>query len=230
VTTVLRTVCALPSWLVFDYGEVISFQIDVRPELAELLRVPLAEFCAAYAAFRDFYDRGWSDLRYWQAVGDRLGIRVDEWQAAMCTRIDIQGWVETRPEAVGLLGELARTGVPMALLSNAPRSHGRAFRRRQWTSYFRHLLFSGDIGTAKPDQRVWDLLAGRLGADPADCLFFDDRQSNVDSAVEAGLMAERWTGTLEARHSLAHLGLLPARRPTAGRTAAHGEENAVGHL
>jgi putative hydrolase of the HAD superfamily len=203
-----------PLWLVFDYGEVISRQTDVRPELADLLRVPLAEFCAAYAADRDSYDRGWPDLRYWQAVGRRLGIRVDEWQAAACTRIDIRGWVDTRPEVLALLGELAATGAPLALLSNAPRSHGRAFRSRPWASYFRHLLFSGDMAAAKPDQRVWDILAGRLGAEPADCFFFDDRQVNVDSAVEAGLTAERWTDTATARRHLAHLGLLAARTPT----------------
>ena len=38
------------------------------------------------------------------------------------------------------------------------------------------------------------LLVERLGCAPGDCLFFDDRQANVDAARAAGLRAELWPG------------------------------------
>lgn len=48
---------------------------------------------------------------------------------------------------------------------------------------------------AKPDPDVCSVLAEQPGARPADCLFLDDRQENVDSARRAGLRAEHWSGT-----------------------------------
>ncbi|GHH87492.1 haloacid dehalogenase [Streptomyces sulfonofaciens] len=201
-------------WLVFDYGEVISDHQDVRPRLAELLGAPLAAFCAAWAAERAAYDRGATDLDYWQSVGERVARPVDEPLAARLTAVDFGGWSGTRPDAVALLGELAAHGVRLALLSNAPRSHARRFRAQPWAAYFHHLLFSGELGTAKPDRAVWDALGERLGARPGDCLFLDDRYENVDGARRAGLGAVHWTGTEAGRRRLTALGLLPRR--TAG--------------
>jgi putative hydrolase of the HAD superfamily len=201
---------AVPSrypWVVFDYGEVISRHRDVLADLAELMRAPLDAFRAAWAAERFAYDRGATDLRYWQAVGDRIGVPVDEALAARLTAVDLSGWSGTRPDAVALLADLAANGVPLALLSNAPRSHARGFRAQPWAAHFRHLLFSGELGVAKPDPEIWDILTERLDAKPGDCLFLDDRQENVDSARLAGLCAEQWSGTAAGRGRLAALGL-----------------------
>lgn len=194
-------------WVVFDYGEVLSLHRDVRPDLAELIRAPLAPFCEAWAAERSAYDRGATDLTYWQAVGDRLGIPVDEPLATRLTAIDLSAWSRTRPDAVALLTDLAAHGVPLALLSNAPRSHAQAFRAQPWAAHFRHLLFSGELGIAKPAPEIWDILMAQLEAKPGDCLFLDDRQDNVESARRAGLQAEHWTGTTTGRARLAALGL-----------------------
>ena len=46
------------------------------------------------------------------------------------------------------------------------------------------------IGITKPDLRAYAICARRMGVDPADMLFFDDRESNVVAAREAGLTAE----------------------------------------
>jgi putative hydrolase of the HAD superfamily len=181
--------------------------------LAALLGVPLHEFCAAYAACRDGYDRGWSDRFYWRAVGGRLNIDMTEAQVAALTALDIWGWTATRPDVLDLITELAHANVPMALLSNAPRSHGRAFRRQHWASHFHHLLFSGDLGLAKPDRRVWRILGDRLDTEPANCVFFDDRPVNVESALAAGLRAEHWVGAAMARRQLVDLRLLEPRSP-----------------
>jgi putative hydrolase of the HAD superfamily len=201
---------AVPSrhpWVVFDYGEVISLHRDVLADLAELMRAPLGAFRTAWAAERSAYDRGATDLRYWRAVGDRIGVPVDEALAARLTAVDLSGWSRTRPDAVALLADLAANGVPLALLSNAPRSHARAFRAQPWAAHFRHLLFSGELGVAKPAPEIWDILTERLDAKPGDCVFLDDRQDNVDSARRAGLRAEHWSGTAAGRGRLAVLGL-----------------------
>ncbi|MEU6645932.1 HAD family phosphatase [Saccharomonospora sp. NPDC046836] len=190
------------SWVVFDYGEVISTRTTALPRLADVLGVPLADFEPAYWTHRDAYDRGSGDLPYWRVVGDAVGVTVDEAVSAELTRLDIAGWAEVDPAMPELLAALAEAGTALALLSNAPASFARFAELQPWTRHFRELLFSGDVGLAKPDAAIFELLVSRLGAEPPDCLFFDDRQVNIDGARAAGLRAQLWQGTAAAAELL----------------------------
>ncbi|MDA3629873.1 HAD family phosphatase [Saccharopolyspora oryzae] len=186
-------------WVVFDYGEVISRRTAALPELAAMCGADPEEFEAAYFAERKAYDWGCPDLDYWRAVGARLDREVDRALSARLTRADVAGWYETDPAAVQLLEDLHRQGVTMALLSNAPSSFGRAAEHADWARLFKHLVFSGDLNLAKPDARIYRALLETIDARPAECLFFDDRQENIDGAREAGLSAELWPGPAAAR-------------------------------
>ncbi len=199
----------LVRWIVFDYGEVISRPTRALPRLAEMLGAPAAAVAPAYWALREQYDRGCTDLEYWQAVGERAGTDVDRRLAAALSEADAIGWLETDPAALALIGELDRSGASLCLLSNAPSAHGEVFRRQAWARYFDHIMISGDLGgIAKPDPAIWAALTVLLEAPPADCLFLDDRQVNVAGARTAGLHAERWTGAADARAHLARYQVL----------------------
>jgi putative hydrolase of the HAD superfamily len=188
---------------VFDYGEVISTRTKAVPELAAILGVEPAVFEPRYWAQRDTYDRGCSDLAYWSAIGDALGMAVDQSTSDKLTAIDIQGWLIPDPASVDLLAELGDAGFPLALLSNAPTSFARIAERQDWARHFRATVFSGDLGHAKPDAEIFSALLAELGAKPDDCLFFDDRQANVDGAMAVGIQAHRWLGVDTARDQLA---------------------------
>ncbi|PXY31468.1 HAD family hydrolase [Prauserella muralis] len=185
-------------WLVFDYGEVLCSRTEAIPKLAARMGVPAETFEPAYWACRDAYDRGASDALYWQAVGATVGVDVDTVLSDELTRLDIEGWSHVEPSTVELLEALAEAGSALALLSNAPVSFARFAERQPWARHFRELVFSGDLGIAKPDSAIFEVLLARLGADPADCLFFDDKQANVDGARAAGLRAHRWLGPYTA--------------------------------
>jgi putative hydrolase of the HAD superfamily len=195
-------------WMVFDYGEVISRRTRALPQVAELLNVPLGSLEPVYWSLRDPYDRGWSDLEYWREVGSRIGVDVDAEQADALTEADLNGWLSVDPETLLLLDELGEAGYGLCLLSNAPASHGQVFRRQPWAGRFRHMVISADLGIAKPDAAIWDAVIQRLGSEPADCVFLDDKQINVDSARVAGLHAYRWNGANAARGHLEDLGVL----------------------
>ncbi|ASR38637.1 HAD family hydrolase [Prauserella marina] len=185
-------------WVVFDYGEVISTRTVALPAMARLLDVPPRPFTAAYWAHRDAYDRGGTDEDFWQAIADTLGIAVGEATVAELTELDIQGWSRVEPDTLDMLSALAEAGTPLALLSNAPTSFARFAERQPWAQRFRVRVFSGDVGVAKPDEEIFSILLAKLEAAPEDCLFFDDRQANVDAARTVGLRAHRWSNTKEA--------------------------------
>ncbi|KAA9161080.1 HAD-IA family hydrolase [Amycolatopsis acidicola] len=191
----------MTNWVVFDYGEVICGRNEELPALATTLGVELARFEPEYWGRRDVYDRGATDLEYWSAIGAALGVSVDQSTSDRLTEIDIAGWSNVRPESRELLAALDDAGAALALLSNAPSSFARYAEKQAWAEHFRVRVFSGDVGVAKPDAKIFELLLARLGAEAGECLFFDDRQSNVDGARAVGLHAHRWLG-VEAAQAL----------------------------
>jgi putative hydrolase of the HAD superfamily len=196
-------------WVAFDYGEVISKPTVALDALAAKLGVGPEHFRGAYWACRDLYDRGQDDLDYWQSVGALVGVDVSPVLARELTDVDHVGWLHADRESVALVAELAAEGVPLALLSNAPRSFAPMARRQKWFEHFRVAVFSGEHGIAKPDPAIWALLVRQLGASPSDCVFLDDREVNVEGAEAAGLTGVLWRGGAAAgRKELARLGFL----------------------
>nr|WP_042184656.1 HAD-IA family hydrolase [Kibdelosporangium sp. MJ126-NF4]CEL15758.1 HAD-superfamily hydrolase subfamily IA, variant 3 [Kibdelosporangium sp. MJ126-NF4]CTQ93684.1 HAD-superfamily hydrolase subfamily IA, variant 3 [Kibdelosporangium sp. MJ126-NF4] len=192
-------------WIVFDYGEVISERTAALPELAEVLGAEQVAFETAYWAHREAYDRGMSDQDYWSTVA---GKPLDEPTSAQLAKIDGVGWMTTRQSTLDLIAEITAAGHGLALLSNAPSAFGRMVELEAWTRPFTHLIFSGDLAIAKPDPQMWATLLERLGAAPRDCVFFDDRQVNIDGALAAGIDAQLWVSAAEARAHLAATGIL----------------------
>lgn len=192
-------------WIVFDYGEVISKRTAALAELAEVLGADSAAFEIAYWAHREAYDRGMADLDYWSAVA---GKPLDETTSAQLTKIDTTGWLTVEQSTLDLIADVKAAGHGLALLSNAPSAFGRLVEVEAWSKQFAHLMFSGDLGIAKPDPEIWAALLELLGAEPRDIVFFDDRQVNIDGAIAAGIDGQLWVSAAEAREHLAAEGIL----------------------
>ncbi|RPF21618.1 HAD family hydrolase [Myceligenerans xiligouense] len=69
------------------------------------------------------------------------------------------------------------------------------------------VVVSGRVGLAKPDTRIYELLAQRFDVDPARAVFVDDKQENVDAARRTGFHAIRFTDTATLRARLRALGI-----------------------
>ncbi|MBI3942070.1 MAG: HAD family phosphatase [Chloroflexi bacterium] len=57
------------------------------------------------------------------------------------------------------------------------------------------LIISSEAGLAKPDPRIYQLAAGRLGVLPEEAIFVDDVADNVVAARQAGMQAIQFENT-----------------------------------
>jgi putative hydrolase of the HAD superfamily len=96
-----------------------------------------------------------------------------------------KGWIE----------ELKKKGHRVYFLSNYSR-HLRATQPQltDFTPLMDGGIFSSDVKMVKPDHEIYKLLFERYKLVPEECLFVDDRQDNVDAAVECGMRAIRFDG------------------------------------
>lgn len=80
------------------------------------------------------------------------------------------------------------------------------------------VINSSQVGIAKPDPRIYEIAAERAGARLDRCLFVDDRQENIDTAVELGMAGVLYREAADLRAALAPILQQAARHGLQGPT------------
>lgn len=200
------------SWVLFDYGGVISQPQpeEYRAALARASGGPAADFEAAYWRYRLDYDRAALDVTaYWQQIAADLGRSYTGAEIAELSRLDSLSWMTLQPGTVELITGLAAAGQRLALLSNAPADTAEAVSALPVAGHFEHLVFSCALKSAKPEPECFLATLELLGAEPADVIFLDDRPDNVAGAAALGIRSVHFTDAAAARADLARLGITP---------------------
>jgi 2-haloacid dehalogenase len=114
------------------------------------------------------------------------------------------------PGMVELLDELRSRGVPIYALSNwSAETFPAAQKRFDFLKWFAGILLSGHVRLLKPDPRIYQLLFDTHNIEPAQAVYVDDLQANVDAAAGLGMHGVRFTDAATLRKELASVGLLP---------------------
>lgn len=113
---------------------------------------------------------------------------------------------------VALLEELVGSSTPVHGLTNWPaEKFGEARDMFPFLAHLEPTVVSGEVGVAKPDPVVFDILIERTGLNPARTLYIDDAPANVQSAADHGFIAHRFTSSAELAGTLRHFGVLPQK-------------------
>ncbi len=124
-------------------------------------------------------------------------------------------WIEMLDGAIAgsveILAELRERGVPLYGLSNwSAETYPEAKARFDFLFWFRGVVISGEVGIAKPDRTIFQLLCDRFQLAPQTTLFVDDMAPNVDAARELGFAAALFRDAAGLRDAIASAGLLDA--------------------
>ena len=72
-------------------------------------------------------------------------------------------------------------------------------------SAFSYADISAEVGMRKPEERIFRHAAGLLGLDPAECVFIDDIEANVQAAEALGMTGVLHTDAAATAGRLAEL-------------------------
>jgi putative hydrolase of the HAD superfamily len=174
----------------FDVGGVLTRvgrSSDFDETWQERLGMTQAEFGHALASV----DPRWtglyghlSETQFKARLSTALGLsgaQADEFMEEMCGEMD----AELFAYAASL-----RPRYNTAILSNAidgaRREHQARYGFEQLVDV---IIYSYEVGLAKPDPRVYRLLSDRLAVSPGEVVFLDDSPESVKGACELGLHA-----------------------------------------
>lgn len=81
-----------------------------------------------------------------------------------------------------------RESFTTVLLTNFP-AHIHDFMKTDWTvdGAFDHMIASCDVKLIKPDPAIYQLTLDRIGYQAQECVFIDDREINIQPAVDLGM-------------------------------------------
>jgi 2-haloacid dehalogenase len=75
------------------------------------------------------------------------------------------------------------------------------------TDLFGPRVLSFEVGSMKPDQRIYRDLIKACAVEPGQIVFIDDNQRNVESAIATGIKALLFTTVAELESDLHDLGI-----------------------
>jgi len=100
-------------------------------------------------------------------------------------------WIEMLrgeiPDSVEVLRELKDSGCQLAALSNwSVETFPKVKDQYDFLGWFNPLILSGEVGVAKPDPSIYQILLQKLDRPPDHCVFIDDVLENITEAERQG--------------------------------------------
>src|SRR4051812_2639183 len=114
------------------------------------------------------------------------------------------------PGVHAIVEALDARGVPLFAITNFSADFWPPFlaKERAFFDRFRDIVVSGEVKMLKPDPAIYWLALDRFRVKPAEALFVDDREINVEGALAVGMAAHLFTDAADLRARLESEGLL----------------------
>lgn len=194
--------------VVFDYGEVISRSPSERDraDIVSVAGVPAAPFWESYNAHRDGLDQGTTSIRdYWKLIASDVGADWSESRIHELWVADFTGWLSVDPATFDVISDLFDGGTRIALLSNAGFDFASPFRFSPISRFFERMFISAEMLKLKPNADIYLEVARDLGITPAQMVFIDNKQINIDGAELLGIIGHHYVGASPLRAFLESL-------------------------
>jgi putative hydrolase of the HAD superfamily len=187
--------------VVFDLGGVLERVDDFEAVLGAAWRERLGmspeEFRAALAAIDpdNLSETGHMNEAEWTARC-AASLRLSAAQTEEF-RADVWDWYcgELDLELMAFAASL-RSRVRTAIVSNsADGARREELSRYAFEAVFDPIIYSHEVGLAKPDPAIFELVCSRLGVAPAETIFVDDVPGHCEAARQVGMHAVQHRGT-----------------------------------
>ena len=196
--------------VILDYGEVLCYvpSMATIERLARIFQMDPQTFLPIYLDTRAPYDRG--DLlpgEYWRKFAAQAGVQIDAHTIEKARQLDLDLWSQINHDMIHWVQQLQGAGFKTAILSNMPTDMATHVRKSySWISHFDHHIFSGEVRSVKPEPEIYQHCIEALGVRPAEALFIDDRDVNLQQARAAGIRGIRFQSIEQLSRDLQALG------------------------
>jgi putative hydrolase of the HAD superfamily len=197
--------------VIFDYGRVLTGppDPDAHAELVRITGLSSERFENLYWTDRQAYDEGkLTGLEFWRKLVRDGGLNLNEQAIEELNLWDARMWTKADPAMLAWQLALKESGLLTAIVSNMGDAvHEHMERELSWLGRFDVLVWSYQLRMAKPDPAIYHYALERLGTQPEETLFIDDRPENVETAIALGMKGLIFSTVKKLREDLIDSGL-----------------------
>ncbi len=173
--------------IIFDWGGVLCDEtaLGLISYFSQALKVDPKPLVRAFRPFLPAFQKGEiSEDALWQGMCAALKIERPYNQSLWGEAL--RAIYVPKKEIFALASGLKEKGYMVGLLSNAEMA-AMAFFHEQGYAMFDATVFSCAEGTRKPEQRIYEIVLARLGVEPHEAIFIDDRADFLAGAQRLGI-------------------------------------------
>jgi putative hydrolase of the HAD superfamily len=190
--------------VVFDYGIVLSGppNAEAWAAMKRITGLPEEQFSPFFWGDRQAYDEGkLTGITFWQKLLRDASLPLD--YVEELNRWDGRLWGGANLAMVAWQQALQQRGLLTAILSNMGNSVlDHILSQHDWIQRFDVLIWSYQLGIAKPDPAIYRHTLAQLATLPEETLFIDDKLENILAARALGIRAIEFLSVAQLRADL----------------------------
>lgn len=195
--------------ILFDLGGVLV-EVDSANRLSALTGCPLKEISTKWSnsEYLKRFESGQCDEgAFAEGIVNELSLPISPQEFLCEFSLFLKGFY---PGGAELLESLRDRYILACLTDTNPLQWDSMCRRFSVDRYFQRHFLSFEIGSIKPEPKVYEHVLHALDCAPSEIVYFDDRAANVQAGISAGMTAHRVDGVSELKVKLKELALIRA--------------------
>ena len=190
--------------VIFDWGGVLieNPTEGILRYSREVLGIGSGCMLAAYRKLIPYFQEGKiSEEEFWKGIRRRTGAKGNLPPASLWLEAFEQAYVP-KEDVFAVAREIHECGCRTGILSNTEMP-ARPLMDREPYRIFDPLVLSWEVGSSKPQKKIFEVLIETLALPPSEILFVDDVEANVRASRELGLRGHLFTDAQALRRALA---------------------------
>lgn len=193
--------------VIFDWGGVLID--DPAPGLmqycAKALKVSKEDYTKAHGKFEADFQKGLTpEDKFWEQICRELNVPKPRnpllWAEAF------EAVYVPRNSMLSMAASLQENGYKTAVLSNTELPAIQLFHRQRY-DMFDLAVFSCLEGVKKPDREIYEITITKLGSQPEQAVFIDDKPEYINGAKETGINTVVFKDINQIKDELSQLGV-----------------------
>lgn len=170
----------------FDWGGVIANDPgdDFLGQLLKDIGATDEQIDTIFRTYMKRFMRGQIDeSKYWQEIKDKFELSIPDTISE-----EFMKWngLVANQDILDLVKNMKKQGLKVAILSNVIEPTYNVLEKAGYYQLFDEVIASCKVGFAKPEKEIYQLSLDRLNTRAEKSLFIDDKQSNLEPALQMG--------------------------------------------
>ena len=170
----------------FDWGGVIANDPgdDFLGQLLKDIGATDEQIDTILRTYMKRFMRGQIDeSKYWQEIKDKFELSIPDTISE-----EFMKWngLVANQDILDLVQNMKKQGLKVAILSNVIEPTYNVLEKAGYYQLFDEVMASCKVGFAKPEKEIYQLSLDRLNTRAEKSLFIDDKQSNLEPALQMG--------------------------------------------